>query len=327
MLDKPVALAWGAYKKERSPNAFFGMMRSRKFEDFLEQAMTIDASATALTFATVDGHIGFLVSGLVPKRNSIEDAIYIRDGTDKAQDWTGFIPAEELPRTIDPKEGYVVSCNNIVAPHTIKGMIGTTGTTTTRAIRAHKIIQEHIKNKQLFDANAIMKMQGDTVDEYARRMLPKLLAVVSRYQDSTFLPHRALNRTEKHVVAKLTQILANWDYDVAIESEGALVYNVWMTELKKMLLNAQFPDVTIRSLIVNMYAFNQFLSRQIVAWDQGRKLDSKHCVNILNDNMTLTCPYNVIYSLINAHEKIVAAMGSDEVLVGAKIGRRTGSGG
>ena len=298
---------------DRSAMGALGLMNARTFEEFMTAAPIFDSAAETINFATVDGHIGFLVSGKVPKRKSIVSSAFIRDGTNKDEDWTELVPEEEMPRSIDPSEGFIVSCNNRIAPRTIKGMIGTTGPVTARAVRANEILKEKIKNGELMDEHDMMKMQTDTVDVFARDLLPLMIKLIAKYDKKINLSKIPHNKRD---IEQFINILRSWDYDNKANSKGALLYNVWVMELKKTLLNVQFPDLFRRKMILNMYHTVHFLGRMIKSWNDGKRLNSKYCKNERNSgHKELSCIYNLFEALINAHNHIVSTLGTSQVLL------------
>ena len=62
-------------------------------------------------FADVDGNIGYLCRGEIPIRSG-QNARLPVPGWEKGHEWQGNIPFEELPRSINPPEGYIVTANN-----------------------------------------------------------------------------------------------------------------------------------------------------------------------------------------------------------------------
>ncbi len=59
-----------------------------------------------------DGHVGYQMSGLLPRRRAGVSGFVPLPGWDPANDWQGFAAADELPRVLDPEAGYVVTANN-----------------------------------------------------------------------------------------------------------------------------------------------------------------------------------------------------------------------
>lgn len=45
---------------------------------------------------------------------------YIKDGTNKENDWVGLIPWTDHPKLLNPKKGYIVSANNKLSTDNIK---------------------------------------------------------------------------------------------------------------------------------------------------------------------------------------------------------------
>ena len=58
-----------------------------------------------------EGHIGYAMSGLAPRRHGDWRGFAPAPGWLPEYDWQGFVPAGELPRVIDPPEGYIVTAN------------------------------------------------------------------------------------------------------------------------------------------------------------------------------------------------------------------------
>eukprot|EP01022_Parablepharisma_sp_SALTPOND_P025658 TRINITY_DN6025_c0_g1_i1.p1 TRINITY_DN6025_c0_g1~~TRINITY_DN6025_c0_g1_i1.p1 ORF type:complete len:682 (+),score=42.11 TRINITY_DN6025_c0_g1_i1:374-2419(+) len=306
--EGPIAISWAGYWENRSVVGMLGLMNAKSLHEFLNYTAMLDGSAMTLTFATTDGHIGFTMAGKVPKRNHIEESTFIRNGTRKEEDWFGFVPEAEMPRSIDPKEGFIVSCNNKISPPKTKGGIGTTWVLTIRTIRAHEIIKSYINSGRRLNEDDVMRMQVDTIDLFAREVVPRLISVV----DSRM---RNLKQQEKDIVKRLLEILRDWDYSVDRESTAALVYSVWIMELKKTLMEKYFPEPLQKMIITKMYHFEHHLGNLIKAWSIGNKTNSKYCENKENEGIENKCIHNVVISLLNTYDKISAELGDNQVWV------------
>lgn len=64
-----------------------------------------------LLFADVHGNIGYLCRGRVPIRSQDNRWLPVPGWTEE-QEWQGYIPFDEMPRSINPDAGYVVTANN-----------------------------------------------------------------------------------------------------------------------------------------------------------------------------------------------------------------------
>ena len=62
-------------------------------------------------FADRDGNIGYQMSGCMPRRGRGNGLVPL-PGWDPANDWLGRVPPEDLPRTMNPPAGFIVTANN-----------------------------------------------------------------------------------------------------------------------------------------------------------------------------------------------------------------------
>jgi penicillin amidase len=58
------------------------------------------------------GNIGFQMSGRLPKRRPGVSGFVPLPGWKRENDWQGFVPMEELPRLVNPPEGFFATANN-----------------------------------------------------------------------------------------------------------------------------------------------------------------------------------------------------------------------
>jgi penicillin amidase len=57
------------------------------------------------------GNIGYQMSGLMPRRRDGVSGLIPLPGWDPVNDWTGFVSPEELPRVLNPPEGFIATAN------------------------------------------------------------------------------------------------------------------------------------------------------------------------------------------------------------------------
>ena len=131
----------------------------------------------------------------IPKRKNRTPFIGKRvlDGRTSDFDWEGNVPPKDLPRSINPKRGYIVTANNRQAPDHASHDYGASPPSTGRAQRIDEIIQQKIKGGEKLSAADVQAIQQDPIDVQARDVTPSLLNVVKR-----ILPE--LSADEKHSI-------------------------------------------------------------------------------------------------------------------------------
>jgi penicillin amidase len=94
-----------------SLKAMFGIGRAASVSEAMESFGYIE-SAWSYVFADRHGHIGYQMTGLVPRRREGASGFVALPGWVADNDWQGFLTPEEMPRSYDPEEGFIVTANN-----------------------------------------------------------------------------------------------------------------------------------------------------------------------------------------------------------------------
>lgn len=117
-----IALRWTGLEVTQTADAIFRMNRATSFETFRAALSSFAAPSQNAIYADVDGHIGYQAPGRVPVRRSgtagAPPGYLPAPGWDSRYDWTGYVPFDQMPRTLDPPEGFVVTANQAVTTAT-----------------------------------------------------------------------------------------------------------------------------------------------------------------------------------------------------------------
>ncbi|MGI8553916.1 MAG: penicillin acylase family protein [Dehalococcoidia bacterium] len=116
-----------------------------------------------LVSADTDGNIGYLTRGYLPVRSSQAHRQFPAPGWTGEHAWTGRVPFEELPRAINPPEGFIGTANQAVIP----GDDPYISHQFAPPSRAQRIV-ELLTAKDRLGPDEIMAMQGDTTSVPAR---------------------------------------------------------------------------------------------------------------------------------------------------------------
>ncbi len=87
------------------------MLRARSAGELAESQRGWVDPCNNFLFADVDGNYGYLCRGRIPIRSRVNGWLPVPGWTGE-HEWQGDIPFEELPRSINPPEGYIATANN-----------------------------------------------------------------------------------------------------------------------------------------------------------------------------------------------------------------------
>ena len=107
-----LALKYTATEKGSAwPDILWQMLRSRNVHELVETQREWVDPCNNFLIADVDGNFGYQCRGRIPIRPTAAGWLPVAGWTGEYE-WTGDIPFEELPRSINPPEGYIATANN-----------------------------------------------------------------------------------------------------------------------------------------------------------------------------------------------------------------------
>lgn len=205
-----------AYRTDTTAAAMFAVDRARNWSQFISALAGWQAPVQNVVYADVDGHIGFVTPGLIPRRKA-GDGWLPEPGWTGAYDWDGFAPFAELPRSFDPPIGRIVNANNRVVGDDYPVFITRDWAGSLRAQRINEMLDATAR-QDIYSSEAML---ADPVSVFARDVHDKL----SRVKPQDDASRRAL------------AMLEAWDGSMRRDRPEPLIFNAWMRSLLLALLH------------------------------------------------------------------------------------------
>jgi penicillin amidase len=213
-----LALAWTALAEDdASLVALFKLGRAANWQQFVDATRHLHAPQQNLSYADVDGHIGFIAPGRIPirKRDNRLHGLAPAPGWDARYDWAGFIPFDELPRALDPPSGKIVTANHKIVPPRYPHFITYGWDAPYRARRIDELLDE----VRAHDRASFARMQADVVSLAARELLPRMVAIQGASLEAD----------------DVLKWLAGWDGAMSPDRPEPLIFNAWWREFARAL--------------------------------------------------------------------------------------------
>jgi len=216
-----LALRWTALEPARTFEAILGFNRAQNWDEFRAAAETFDLPAQNLVYADVDGNIGYQAPGKIPIRAGGDGRLPVSGWTDE-NEWTGFIPFQELPSVFNPEAGFVVTANNAVVGADYPYLLTNDWNYGHRARR----LVDLVGSKRDVSLDDVAGWQNDTYNLNAQWLVPYLVSL----DVGEGLPRQALG------------ILEQWDLMNDADSAGAAIFEVTWREILRRSLEDDFPS-------------------------------------------------------------------------------------
>jgi len=226
--DRIAALSAPASRgDDRTIDAILAINSAQDWEAFEAAALDFHTPHTNLFFASVDGDIGFVSAGRIPIRK-LGDGFAPVPGQASRFDWTGFVPASEMPRVLNPVKGWVGNANNRIVGDTYPHLITRNWSAPYRAQRIAEILKQQT-NHSVAESQAL---QRDTVSTAARELLPLMLSFPIK------------NSRDR----KAADLLESWNYEMTRNRPEPLIYTTWQRHLARSLIADELAGSKARDI-------------------------------------------------------------------------------
>ena len=159
---------------------FLALNRAKNPTEVQRAARLITGPNLSLVYATDGGDIGYVSTGKIPIRPKKAESDFVVDGVpsadnlgadgrwprpgwDSSYDWRGLYENEQIPSTVNPDDGIIVSTNNDLAPADVGPYLGTAFDHGNRAKQMRERIVEFAKDGGLTLKEAGQVMLADRV--------------------------------------------------------------------------------------------------------------------------------------------------------------------
>jgi penicillin amidase len=197
------------------------LMEARSVTDVMDALE--DAKIMALSFIAGDtaGNIGWQTIGAVPRRSGYSGRLPA-DGSSGTHGWHGFIDFDEMPASYNPPEGQIINTNNRTIPDSDPYVHSFSWSGAYRRERVAALLEE-LDSPTVED---FRRMQMDVYSLQADNILPKLFAY--SFEDDK--------------AAAALEMLKSWDRQVRADSQGAAVYEVFLNQWVRTLLEDELGE-------------------------------------------------------------------------------------
>lgn len=229
---RKLALKWTAFDPGVMELPFFGVNRAQNWQEFRQAISHMGIPSQNAVYADVDGHIGYITTGRVPTRTQPSQGVPV-SGADDANEWTGYIPFDQMPSTFDPPSGIIATANGRITPDGYPYQLGLEWVSGERTQRIYRVLRQDKK----FTSADMLALQTDITSAYDTMLAQRFVYAIDHDKNASEKSRRAAD------------ILRNWDGKIDAESGAASIVGRSRRELERMLLEPKLGGAPERSLV------------------------------------------------------------------------------
>jgi penicillin G amidase len=167
----------------------------------------------------------------VPLR--VENSLLPKIGWISDNDWSGFIPCDEMPNSFNPKEGFIVSANHQITDKSYPYKLGDLFRPDYRA----QVIHSSLSQEKLFTRKDFEQLQSD------------LYTLPASILQKIFKERNLAFPNDNNLQELLDEFL-NWDSYATLESSGMCIYAAVFLQLVRNLFERYSPNEKLLDLIL-----------------------------------------------------------------------------
>ncbi len=191
----------------------YWLNKAKNYDDYHQALKFYSCPAQNFVYADVEGNIAMTCAGKNPvRKNGFGRSIV--DGSNEQSEWISYTPFQELPSSLNPKQGYLASANQQPIKQPVP-YFGWNWPTDYRARRINTLLNNH---NQL-DAKDIMHFQTDAYAVRAEVFVPFILQAHEEQTDSL----------KAASIDSMLYYLKNWNYEMRKDKVGATIFDNFMS--------------------------------------------------------------------------------------------------
>ena len=177
--DRVVTLRWAPFETMAPSLGFLDLLDARSVWEVQKALSGVNAIMLNFVFADREGNVGWHASGRLPVR-SIGDGTVPLEVTSGEDNWSGWIPFDDMPHLYNPSRGWVGTCNHAVARHDDPYYYSSHQSPSYR----YRRLKELLDPPGPRTAEDHWAYQRDTKNIMAERLAPVLAGILKRHDET-----------------------------------------------------------------------------------------------------------------------------------------------
>ncbi len=243
-----VSLRWTALDDSRTLMSILKLDEAETYEEFREALSYWDCPGQNIVYADKEGNIAYQLTGKQPIR-TVGTGTGLLPGWMPEYRWQGFIPFEDLPASLNPEKGYIVTANQPIVDDFYPYVFSDHFAFGYRAKRIVQLVEEGLGGMTVDDNK---KIQFDhfsiaAMDIISRIQIQYFEAIYDDLEkipeDETLKEKKEREKTREETLVMINEAyksLKNWDGVQLRDSSEAAVFAYFFKELYEQTYRDQF---------------------------------------------------------------------------------------
>ncbi|WP_158278622.1 penicillin acylase family protein [Rhodohalobacter mucosus] len=242
-INQTISMSWTGHRVSHETLAVYRMNHAESMQEFEDAVQEFRAPAMNFTYADKENNIAIFSAGAIPIRDF--NPLLFRNGSDPEHRWSNMVPYSELPRLVNPDQGYVAHSNNKLHTDSYTHYIGSFWAPPSRIMRVGQLL----RTDSLITEEFVQQMQFDAYSEHAREITEDILPMLRGPDSEEF--------------EQVRSYLENWDFNYTPSSTAATIFDLFYLNVAHNTLSDELGDHAYQTLSTLSYLPVRIIHRMI----------------------------------------------------------------
>ncbi|MCJ7774734.1 MAG: penicillin acylase family protein, partial [Desulfobacterales bacterium] len=263
--DKVLTVRWSIFETMNPSLGFNTLLSDKTVYDIRKSLGNTTTLMLNFVFADTKGNIGWQTTGRLPVRSEGSGLVpyLVKNSKDN---WSGWIPFDEMPQSYNPQKGWLGTCNHKTITSDYPYYYSSHFSPSYRYQR----LIELLDRPGIKTVDDHWQFQRDTMNLMAKQIAPIMEKALSAHEDTK----------------KMGEILAKWDFMDDPDKAGPTVFQAVYREFAILTYQDELGSELTETMLSVWYFWQERLNSMILAggspwFDNGNTKDKKENMNDL----------------------------------------------
>jgi len=241
--DKVITMRWAPFETMEPSFGLDQVLTARSAQDVREALSHLNVIMLNFVFADTKGNFGWQTTGKLPVRSRGDGTVpyVVKDGKDN---WSGWIPYDDMPYLYNPEKGWVGTCNHKTVKEDYPYYYSSYFAPSYRYQRLKQLFSS--PGMKSVDDN--LKFQRDTMNLMAKEIAPVMAKVLTSHEDTR----------------ELGQILSQWNYTDDPDKAESTIFQAIYRNFAFMVFQDELGEDLAKTMLGEWYFWEERLEKMVL---------------------------------------------------------------
>jgi penicillin amidase len=242
--DKCLTMRWAPFESMAPKIGLESFLQARSVQEVREELKSITMIMLNMVFADREGNIAWQPSGRIPVRSRGDGTVpcLVTDGKDN---WSGWIPFDEMPFKHNPAEGWLGTCNHKTVEQAYPYYYSSHAAPSYR----YRRLKQLMGDAGVKTAEEHYDYQRDTLNLMAMEIAPVMAKALSAHEDTR----------------QMGRILSAWNFKDDADMAAPAIFQAVYAEFALQVFQDELGEDLARTMLKDWYFWEERLQEMVLA--------------------------------------------------------------